>query len=173
MSGSTLFSSLGVDTHDCLKGLTPGMTWSIGQEDSRFERQVVISLESTPRLYWDWMIDTQEPASLVCDEFKVIGHHHACGWVFSFGTIDCVAFSSGGHCGNDCPYWPYTCPCYCYESSAGGEPGTHGRFVVKVCTKYGFRGDKECKKFMKQPQERFNDEYERKLQSQSEKKKSN
>jgi len=26
---------------------------------------------------------------------------------------------------------------------------------VKVCTKYGFRGDKECKKFMKQLQERF------------------
>lgn len=28
-----VISSLGVDTHDCLRGLTPGMTWSIGQED--------------------------------------------------------------------------------------------------------------------------------------------
>jgi len=82
-----VISSLGVDTDDCLKGLTPGMTWSIGQEDSLFERQVVISLENTPRLYWDWMIDTQEPVSLVCDEFTPVVGFFLLGLLIASGLV--------------------------------------------------------------------------------------
>ena len=123
-------------------------------DGSECKRQVKISLEGTPSVYWDWLIDPEEPASLVCDEFKTIGHHQVLDWIIDTVTVELYSLD---HVENYCPYWPYSCPRYC-EDSNSSKPSIVEEVLVKDDPK-----SKICEKERNPYEDQIKERFERRM----------
>lgn len=82
-----ILSSSGVDVRDYLQmemrrhSMKPPLLCRGSHMDWR--RRLVISLEETPTVYWEWWVDPSEHGSLVCNEFGDLGRIKGDGEFFT------------------------------------------------------------------------------------------
>ena len=154
-----VLSSSGVDVRDYLETEiklhpgTPPLTEAVRMGHGRCLRQLIFNLKENPSVYWDWWVDSIEPASLVCIEFKDISYDLIDDFMTPSGSWDTVGFRSSDHWINGCPYWPFTCPVY--WSACDGAGGGEKPLVKKVRIYYGFEDEMPREKSAEQITERF------------------
>ena len=156
----------GVDIHGYLekeiavhRGIPPRIN-GIDINHISCERQLIISLGQTSSVCWDWWIDPREPASLLCEEFKAIGHHELHNDVMPIYEPRAHGLNSTGHERKACSYWPYRCIYYCsYWPSLGEETVADANLMTKIILENGWKEDEASRRAAEHLKER----YERKM----------
>ncbi len=118
--------------------------------------QIVVQLEETPSIYWDWWIDPEHLALLVCDEFKGLCYYQGCDPIEAYERAGGYGFRTSHDPSKSCLFWPYSCPNWCSEWQIDEQCWDVSRRVsMKIYLKNGWSGERERKRFIEQVNNRF------------------